>query len=92
MARQVEHGGIIVGGTQVASTLKCPHCGAHFTRNPGSGKLKSWCLKCNAETCGKWACMLECIPEEARLEYVEGTKTKYDDKIKTLLAEGAQLL
>lgn len=86
-----EHGGIIVDGVQVASTLRCPHCGAHFESQPGSGKRRAYCMKCRRVTCGNPVCD-HCIPIEARLEFFEGTKTLYDDKIRELIAEGATLL
>jgi hypothetical protein len=86
-----EHGGFIEDGRQVASTLCCPHCGAHFVSIRGSGKRRAWCTRCMAVTCGLHACD-ECIPIEARLDHSEGRKTLYDEKINQLLAEGAALL
>lgn len=86
-----EHGAVIIDGCQVASTLQCPHCGAHFDSIPGSGKRRAWCTRCHAVTCGAVVCD-ECVPLEARLDHAEGTKTKYDDVIRQLKAEGAVLL
>lgn len=86
-----EHGGIIVDGVQVASTLRCPHCGGHFDSWPGSGKRRAFCLKCQRVTCGHLACD-PCIPIEARCDFVEGKKTGYDETIRELIARGASLL
>lgn len=86
-----EHGGIIVEGVQIASTLQCPHCGAHFESRPGSGTRRCFCTRCRAVTCGQAACDA-CIPIEARLEFVEGQKTRYDATIRDLIREGAALL
>ena len=86
-----EHGGIILGGQQVASTTQCPHCGAHFVMVPGSGTRRAWCTRCHAVTCGSVACDA-CVPLEARLEHAEGSKTRYDDQIRELEASGAILL
>lgn len=86
-----EHGAIIIGSSQVASTLMCPHCGGHFESQPGSGARRTFCLKCAAVTCGAPACD-PCVPIEARLDYVEGRKTKYDGLIRDLIREGAAIL
>lgn len=76
-----EHGAFIVGGQQVASTLQCPHCGCHFESRPGSGARRTFCMRCSAVTCGAAACD-PCVPFEARVEYVEGRRTRYDDLIR----------
>ena len=86
-----EHGAILIGSVQVASTLMCPHCGSHFESRPGSGRRRTFCCRCQAVTCGAHACD-PCIPIEARLDHVEGRKTRYDELIQSLLAEGAALL
>ncbi len=86
-----EHGAILIGSMQVASTLMCPHCGVHFELRPGSGKRRTFCGRCRAVTCGAHACD-PCIPLEARLDHAEGRKTRYDELIRTLLAEGAAIL
>ena len=85
-----EHGGLIEGGRQIASTLQCPHCGGHFVSVKGSGKRRAFCIRCRAITCGAYACDV-CIPIEAKLEHIEGSKTLYDDKINELLGHGAVL-
>jgi ribosomal protein L37AE/L43A len=50
------HGLVIVNGQEVASTLQCPHCGGHFVSRKGSGIRRTFCLKCQAVTCGNFAC------------------------------------
>lgn len=86
-----EHGGMVIDGVQTSSTLQCPHCGAHFISMPGSGKRRTVCLKCMQVTCGKPVCDA-CVPLEAQLEHAEGRKTRYDDTIRELIAEGAVLI
>lgn len=90
-----EHGAIIEDGRQIGTTLKCPHCQCHFLSVPGSGKRRAWCQKCMRVTCGRVECdphKVGCIPAEARLEHVEGRKTKYDDLIAQLEREGGILI
>ena len=86
-----EHGAFISDGQQVASTLMCPHCGAHFESRPGSGKMRAYCLKCSAVTCGKPECNT-CIPLEARLDHMEGRVTKYTSEIHELAQKGLLIL
>lgn len=86
-----EAGGILVDGVQVASTHQCSHCSQHFVMVPGSGRVRGFCTRCQALTCGAAACM-PCVPAEARLEHAEGKKTRYDSAIRELIAEGAALL
>jgi len=102
-----EHGAIIVNGIQTGTTQNCPHCNSHFVvasngtlaeaRRSGLGDLarpRVWCRKCDRLTCGRPGCdpAVACIPSEARLEHVEGKKTRYDDDIDRLKARGAPLL
>ena len=56
------HGIVIVNGREVATTLQCPHCGAHFVSRKGSGHRRSFCLRCMGVTCGKPACLTTCTP------------------------------
>lgn len=74
MPRPREHGAILSGGVQVASTLKCPHCGMHFdpldTDPAGQILERGFCEYCMAVTCGKEVCY-PCVPEEAMLEAIE---------------------
>jgi hypothetical protein len=50
------HGVVIVNGKEVATTLQCPHCMAHFISRKGSGHRRTFCFKCMAVTCGKPEC------------------------------------
>lgn len=50
------HGVVFVNGMEVATTLQCPHCGSHFVSRKGSGHRRTWCMKCEAVTCGRVEC------------------------------------
>lgn len=50
------HGLIFVNGKEVATTLQCPHCHAHFVSRKGSGHRRTFCTKCMAVTCGSHQC------------------------------------
>jgi hypothetical protein len=65
------HGIIIVNGQEVASTLQCPHCGGHFVSRKGSGIRRTFCLKCQAVTCGAFPCD-PCKPFAAELGRSQG--------------------
>lgn len=67
-------------GRQEVDTVQCVHCGFVWEFMPGSGRQRGFCMKCKGMTCGAKECM-ECIPLEARIEHIEGTKTKYDGLI-----------
>lgn len=56
------HGLVIVNGKEVATTLQCPHCSAHFISRTGSGHRRSFCMRCMAVTCGAHACVTGCAP------------------------------
>lgn len=70
------HGMIIRDGKEIASTLQCPHCNAHFVSMAGSGIKRSWCPNCNAVTCGKKECVERCEPWERRMEAIERKATQ----------------
>ena len=63
------HGIVFVDGKEVAHTLKCPHCGAHFVSRKGSGHRRSYCFVHQAVTCGAPACLRDCVDIYA----IEGT-------------------
>lgn len=65
------HGIVIVNGQEVASTLQCPHCGAHFISRKGSGHRRTFCMRCMAVTCGKFECD-PCRPFAAECEMSQG--------------------
>ena len=58
-------------------TYLCCHCSRMVVVTPGSGKQRSWCFLCNRGTCGGSACAKGCLPFEARLEAMEGTRRFY---------------
>ena len=66
-------GVIIAGGDEIAHTLQCAHCQRHFISMRGSGKLRGFCTKCMAVTCGNANCN-ECVPFEKKLEAFEKGK------------------
>ena len=65
------HGIIFVNGQEVATTLQCPHCMAHFVSRKGSGHRRTFCMKCMAVTCGKPACD-PCRPFVRELDRAQG--------------------
>ena len=67
------HGALMLDGREVAHTLQCPHCGAHFVSVAGSGARRTFCLRCMAVTCGRPECDA-CVPLERKLEAMEGTR------------------
>ena len=64
---------ILLDGREVAQTKQCPHCQEHFISQKGSGKLRGFCMRCMAVTCGKQACHV-CIPFEKKIEALEKGK------------------
>jgi len=69
------HGHIIIDGAEVAHTLRCVHCGAHWVSIHGSGTKRGFCMSCMGPTCGKDECD-KCAPFEARLELTENPTEK----------------
>lgn len=65
------HGIIFSNGQEVAHTLQCPHCMAHFISRKGSGHRRTFCMKCHAVTCGNPACD-PCAPFVAELGLSQG--------------------
>lgn len=49
--------------------LSCVHCGGQFPHQPGSGKIRGFCMNCNGPVCGPGCA--ECIPTELYLENLE---------------------
>lgn len=62
-------GHIFIDGSQVADTLQCVHCQAHFVVVKGSGKKRGFCRNCMGPTCGP-QCHV-CKPAEQQLEDFE---------------------
>lgn len=49
--------------------LQCVHCGSHFPRQPGSGKVRGWCVRCHGPICGPGCAA--CVPYEQQIENIE---------------------
>lgn len=72
---KTEHGLIVVAdpGSDKpileTKTLQCCHCGGHWYPQPGSGRIRGWCQRCNGPVCGPGCA--DCIPTEQLLENME---------------------
>lgn len=66
-----------------AATLNCAHCQMIFRVQPGSGRRRGFCFKCNAVTCGKPRCERTCVPWEKFVERAESLQS-LDAAIKQL--------
>ena len=102
-----EHSAILEDGIQKGTLQKCPHCGCHFivaahgtlaeAKQSAISDLafpRIFCTKCGRLTCGRPCCdpnIFGCIPQEARLDHIEGKKTTYDDLIDNLHEKGGSL-
>lgn len=51
-------------------TVQCVHCARVWLWQPGSGRKRGFCLRCNGLTCGGAACD-HCVPIEQLLENLE---------------------
>lgn len=58
-------GSIIIDGKEVASTLQCAHCGAHWVPIRGSKRRRGFCTICKKTTCGALPCDV-CISMKTR--------------------------
>lgn len=69
--------GVIIADTNdgriETATAWCCHCGTHFTEVRGSGRIRGFCMKCMAKTCGAPGCDA-CYPIEKRLDDYERGK------------------
>lgn len=65
-----------LGNTSEYHSAQCKHCGVHWQVIPGSGRQRGWCTKCVGVLCGSKRCM-ECVPQEAQLEIMEGNKKTF---------------
>lgn len=63
-------GGSQTGWTVLGETLQCVHCGGHWIRQPGSGRVRGFCTRCQGVVCGERNCW-ECVPEELMLLNME---------------------
>ena len=64
--RQREHGGIMISGMQVSSTMQCCHCQRHQDKK----LMEGFCMKCMGPTCNTAKCHI-CLPAEKWLELME---------------------
>jgi hypothetical protein len=69
MAARQPAGFVLRDGLTVADTERCVHCGAHWVRMPGSGRLRGWCTRCHGSVCGPRCAV--CVPFEQRLDQAE---------------------
>lgn len=51
------------------ASVQCVHCGGHWIPQPGSGKIRGFCMRCNGPICGP-VCQ-ECVPTDLLLENME---------------------
>jgi len=54
-------------------TWMCVHCNAHHNVEPGSGKLRGYCTRCDGFVCP--GCADACVPLEQMLENLEAGMT-----------------
>lgn len=76
-----QRSGILVSTPQdsdrvvTADTVACIHCGYNWVWQPGSGKRRGFCMKCNGLVCGRPACVqLGCVHREQLLDNIEAGK------------------
>ncbi len=51
------------------ATASCVHCGGAFPIQPGSGKIRGFCMNCNGPVCGPGCAA--CVPVEQYLQNLE---------------------
>lgn len=60
-------------------TVACVHCGGHFAIQPGSGRIRGYCMNCSGPICGP-SCAA-CVPVEQYLANLEaGLPSELADK------------
>jgi len=64
-------GSIVVDGREVASTLQCRHCGAHFIYRKTDRYV---CVNCGGDICGQRQCVEHCMAIEKKLDLYEKGK------------------
>jgi len=67
-------GFIFIDGVQVADTLQCVHCQAHFVVVKGSGRTRGHCYLCQGPTCSPQCA--NCYPAQKQLEDEERRAAK----------------
>lgn len=50
-------------------TLQCCHCGGHWVPQPGSGRVRGWCMLCSGPICGPGCA--KCVPTDLYLTNIE---------------------
>lgn len=55
------------GRPQSAELLRCCHCEQLWKVEPGSGRKRGWCYRCQDVTCGAGTCV-DCRPFKKKLE------------------------
>mgnify|MGYP001558169814 CR=1 FL=1 len=73
-------GTILINGQEIAHTLRCVHCSAHYVSIRGSGIHRGYCFNCHGVTCGNVKCD-PCVPFEAKLDFVENRNSKLTQKL-----------
>lgn len=63
---------LFTGKSQEGETVQCCHCGKHFFLSPQTTKDRGFCYRCGGFICGERC--LNCVPIEAELEILEGTR------------------
>jgi hypothetical protein len=61
-------------------TLQCCHCGGHWAPQPGSGRVRGWCQRCQGPVCGPDCA--ECIPV---LQYIENLEKGRPDDFRPII-------
>jgi hypothetical protein len=77
------------GRVITCDTVMCVHCNRHWVWQPGSGRKRGRCLRCNGWTCGRPACD-PCVPHEQRLDNAEQGQPA--DHRRILVASGYERL
>jgi hypothetical protein len=57
------------GRVTTAPTLQCVHCGCHWTPQPGSGRVRGFCMECHGPLCGKPGCA-HCVHWQQKLDNI----------------------
>ena len=61
-------------GIEEGETLSCVHCQYLWRVEPGSGRRRGFCMRCNGPTCGKRVCTEVCLPWERACELLESRR------------------
>ena len=64
------------GPTEERDLVQCVHCQYSWVWEPGSGKLRGYCTRCNGPVCGHRACRERgCVHHEQLLHAIEEQRT-----------------